>query len=42
MFCAIFISNKATDHGLFPEIFTKLVENIGIIPEVCSADAAYS
>ena len=41
MFCAILISNQATDHGLFPEIFTKMVENIGIIPEVSSADSAY-
>ena len=41
MFCLIMISNQATDHGLFPEIFTKLVNNIGIIPETCSADAAY-
>lgn len=41
MFCAILISNQATDHGLFPEIFTKMLENIGIMPEVCSADSAY-
>ena len=41
MFCTIMISNQATDHGLFPEIFTKMVNNIGIIPETCSADAAY-
>ena len=42
MFCAILISNQATDHGLLPEIFTKMVENIGIIPEVSSADSAYN
>ena len=41
MFCTILISNQATDHGLFPEIFTKMVDNIGIIPEVSSADSAY-
>lgn len=41
MFCAILISNQATDHGLFPEIFTKMVDNIGIMPEVTSADSAY-
>lgn len=41
MFCAIHISNQATDHGLFPEIFTKMVENIGIIPKISSADSAY-
>ena len=41
MFCAILISNQVTDHGLFPEIFTKMVENTGIIPEVSSADSAY-
>ena len=41
MFCAILISNQATDHGLLPEIFTKMVENIGIILEVSSADSAY-
>ena len=40
-FCAILISNQATDHGLFPEIFTKMVDNIGIMPEVTSADSAY-
>ena len=28
MFCAILISNQTTDHGLFPEIFTKMVKNI--------------
>ena len=42
MFCAILISNQATNHGLLPEIFTKMVENIGIIPEVSSADSAYN
>lgn len=41
MFCAILISNQATDHGLFPEIFTKTVENLGMVPDVCSADSAY-
>ena len=41
MFCAILISNQATDHGLFPEIFTKMVENTGIIPDVSTADSAY-
>lgn len=41
MFCAVLVSNQATDHGLFPEIYTKLVETLGMEPEVCSADSAY-
>lgn len=41
MFCAILLSQKATDHDQFPDIFNKALDNIGKPPEKCSADSAY-
>lgn len=42
MFCAIMISQKATDHGQLPEVFKKVVDNIGENPQKISADSAYN
>lgn len=42
MFCAIMVSQKATDHGQLPEIFKKAVDNIGENPQKISADSVYN
>ena len=42
MFCAILLTQKATDHDQFPAIFEKAVDNIGKDPDKSSADAAYN
>ena len=41
MFMALIVSQKATDHYQLPDIMNKTIENMGIMPEYCCADAGY-